>query len=135
MMNLSVSTYYYKPKVSREVRAAEDSDIRDTIEKVHLKLPRSGYRTMLWYVRRQGFKIGESRLRRIMRDNSLQAKIKKKFIKTTDSEHDEMVYPNLLPEMVYPNLLLEMVVDNVNQVSSFFKFGHLTQICRGDFTS
>ena len=106
-MNLSVSTYYYKPKVSREVRAAEDSDIRDTIEKVHLKLPRSGYRTMLWYVRRQGFKIGESRLRRIMRDNSLQAKIKKKFIKTTDSEHDEMVYPNLLPEMV---------VDNVNQV-------------------
>jgi transposase InsO family protein len=106
-MDLSTSTYYYNPKVSREVRATEESEIRDAIEKVHLKLPKSGYRTMLWYVRRQGYKIGESRLRRIMKENNLQAKIKKKFIKTTNSEHDEKVHPNLLPEMA---------VDNVNQV-------------------
>lgn len=107
MMDLSTSTFYYKPKVSREVRAIEESEIRDAIEKVHLKLPKSGYRTMLRYVRRCGFNIGESRLRRIMKENNLQAKIKKKYIKTTNSEHDERVYPNLLPEMV---------VDNVNQV-------------------
>lgn len=106
-MDLSTSTFYYKPKVSREVRAIEESEIRDAIEKVHLKLPKSGYRTMLRYVRRCGFNIGESRLRRIMKENNLQAKIKKKYIKTTNSEHDERVYPNLLPEMV---------VDNVNQV-------------------
>jgi putative transposase len=107
MIGLSTSTYYYKPKVSRELRAIEESQIRDAIEKVHLKLPKSGYRTMLRYLRRQGFSVGEMRLRRIMKENNLQAKIKKKFIKTTDSEHDQKVYPNLLPEMA---------VDNINQV-------------------
>ncbi len=89
MMDLSTSTYYCQPKILREVRAAEESEIRDAIETVHLKLPKSGYRTMLRYVRRQGFKIGESRLRRIMKENNLQAKIKKKFIKTTDSNAHE----------------------------------------------
>lgn len=51
--------------------------------------------------------MGESRLRRVMRDYGLQAKIKKSFINTTDSNHSNKVYPNLLPEMG---------VDGLNQV-------------------
>ncbi len=108
MIGLSASTYYYKPKRDRLARAKEDLDIRAAIEKVREDLPQSGYRTLLHYLSREhGIKIGETRLRRIIGENNLQAKQIKRFVKTTWSEHDELVYPNLLPEMT---------VTDVNQV-------------------
>lgn len=107
MTEISTSTYYYKPKKSRLEKDKQDANIRDAVEKVHLKFPRSGYRTMKHYLYKSGVKVGETRLRRIMKDNNLQAKIKKKFFVTTQSNHGEYIYPNLLPEMG---------VDNINQV-------------------
>ena len=107
MTKLSTSTFYYKPKKPRLAKDEEEANIRDAIEKVHLKFPKSGYRTMKNYLSRLGIKVGECRLRRIMKDNNLQAKIKKKFFVTTQSDHGEYIYPNLLPEMG---------VDNINQL-------------------
>ncbi len=99
MMKLSPSTYYYKPKSSRSLKDKQDADIRDAIEKVQLKFPRSGYRTMKYYLRREDLIVGETRLRRIMKENNLQAKIRKRFFVTTQSNHGEYIYPNLLPEL------------------------------------
>jgi putative transposase len=108
MIGISTSTYYYKPKRDRLARAKEDMDIKSGIEKIREDLPVSGYRTLLRYLSREhGIKLGETRLRRIIRENNLQAKQIKRFVKTTWSEHDELVYPNLLPEMT---------VTDVNQV-------------------
>lgn len=108
MIGISTSTYYYKPKRSRLARAKDDMDIKAAIEKIRGDLPVSGYRTLQRYLRREhGIKVGETRLRRIIRENNLQAKQVKRFVKTTDSDHDEIVYPNLLPEMA---------VTDVNQV-------------------
>jgi putative transposase len=108
MINLSTSTYYYKPKRDRLRRAKEELNIKAAIEKIREDLPVAGYRTLLRYLAREhGIKIGETRLRRIIRENHLQAKQIKRFVKTTWSEHDELVYPNLLPEMS---------VTDVNQV-------------------
>ena len=108
MIGISTSTYYYKPKRSRLERAKEDLDIKSAIEKIREDLPVAGYRTLLRYLDREhGIKIGETKLRRIIRENGLQAKQIKRFVKTTWSEHDELIYPNLLPEMT---------VTDVNQV-------------------
>lgn len=109
MINLSTSTYYYKPKVSRLERASSEADLIDAIGKIREDLgPNTGYRTLQRYLRREnGIVIGERRLRRIIRENGLQAKHVKKFVRTTDSNHDELVHPNLLPEMQ---------VTDVNQV-------------------
>jgi putative transposase len=108
MIGISPSTYYYKPKRDRLARAKEDLDIRVAIEKIREDLPVAGYRTLLRYLKREhGIKVGETRLRRIIEENDLQAKQIKRFVKTTWSEHDELVYPNLLPEMT---------VTDVNQV-------------------
>lgn len=96
-----MSTFYYKPKSqTRLEKSIHDAEIRSAIEMVQVDLPASGYRTMQEYLRREhGIKIGETRLRRIMKENNLQSKIKKKFVLTTMSKHDELVHPNLLPEM------------------------------------
>ncbi len=96
---MSPSTFYYKPTNDRAEREKQDADLRDKIEAVHAELPTAGYRPMQEYLRRQGVRVGERKLRRVMRENGLFAEIKRAFVVTTDSEHDHMVYPNLLPEM------------------------------------
>ncbi len=95
-MNLSSSTLHYKPKVPRELREKSDADLRSEIEKVRMVHKRSGYRTMLHYLQRNGVIIGETKLRRVMGKYDLHGQIKKAFVRTTDSEHGHRVYPNLL---------------------------------------
>lgn len=106
-MGLSMSTFYHDPKISREEKEELDADIRGKIEQVRLEFPSAGYRMLLPNLKRQGIKIGERRLRRIIRQFELQIKRKRRFVKTTDSNHAFTVYPNLLEELT---------VDDVNQV-------------------
>jgi transposase InsO family protein len=97
MIGLSPSTYYYRPVRSREVREREDASLRDAIEAVQADFPRAGYRTVQCYLRRRGRLVGERRIRRVMKQFSLHAEIKRAFVHTTDSKHAHRVYPNRLP--------------------------------------
>lgn len=54
-----------------------------------------------------GLRVNGKRIRRVMRKYDLFRHIKRWFIRTTDSEHE---FP------VYPNLLKDREVTNVNQV-------------------
>ena len=96
-MGLSPSTFYYEPKVKRAERERQDADLRDRVELVQTTHPKSGYRTMLHYLKRSGIHVGERKLRRIMKKYDLHARIKRAFVATTDSKHSHRVYPNLLP--------------------------------------
>lgn len=104
MMKLSSSSFYYKPKVPREVREKRDADLRDEIEKVRMNHPRTGYRTLQRYLARAEVSVGETRLRRVMQKYSLQARIRRAFVITTDSKHDHRVYPNLLRDFTVTDL-------------------------------
>ena len=106
-MGISTSAFYYKPKRDPIERAKREADLRDQIDAVHAEFPRSGYRTMKQYLRRQGVIVSGRRLRRLMKEHGLQALIKRAFVKTTDSNHKLPVYPNLLPGLC---------VDGINQV-------------------
>ena len=107
-MNISTSTYYYKPKKSRAVRDAHDAQLRDEIEAIQADHPCAGYRTVQNYLfRRKGRWHNSKKIRRIMGLYGLQARIKKAFVQTTDSTHG-------LP--VYPNLILGMTVTDVNEL-------------------
>jgi putative transposase len=99
MSALSTSSFYYSPKVPREMREEDDAKFRNLIEKVQEEVPRSGYRTVQQYLQRSGVKIGERKLRRIMGKFGLWAEVKRAFVITTDSEHDYEVYPNLIRGM------------------------------------
>ena len=96
---LPISTYYSDPKVSYAQREEQEADLRDQIEKIRFEFPKTGYRRILEYLNRNNIKIGERKLRRIMCKFNLQLKPKKRFVHTTDSNHDYLVYPNLLPNM------------------------------------
>lgn len=99
MIGLSSSTYYARPKTSREDRERADAKLRDQIEKVQCEYGVStGYRYVLKYLRRSGIVAGERKIRRIMKKYDLQARLKRAFVATTDSNHSHRVYPNLLPQ-------------------------------------
>lgn len=98
-MELSTSTYYADPKVSRAEKEQWEADIRGKIESIRVEMPRDGYRRLLRHLKRSGVDIGERRLRGILTKFKLHIKPKKKFVKTTDSNHDFEVHPNLIEEM------------------------------------
>lgn len=99
MIGLSSSTYYASPKISREDRERADVELRDQIEKVQCEYGvGTGYRYVLKYLRRSGIDAGERKIRRIMKKYDLQARLKRAFVATTDSNHTHRVYPNLLPQ-------------------------------------
>jgi putative transposase len=106
-MNLSSSTYYHDPKVSRAEKEEQDADLRGAIELIRVEFPRTGYRMLLGHLKRRGIKIGERKLRRVIAKFELQIKPKRKFVNTTDSNHNFLIYPNLLEELT---------IDNINQV-------------------
>lgn len=98
-MELSTSTYYADPKVSRAEKEQWEADIRGKIESIRVEMPRDGYRRLLRHLKRSGVNIGERRLRGILSKFKLHIKPKRKFVKTTDSSHDFEVHPNLVEEM------------------------------------
>lgn len=51
---------------------------------------------MVHELRGQGFDVGRRRVARLMRDNDLKARQKRRFTRTTDSNHDHPIAPNLL---------------------------------------
>lgn len=94
-----MSTYYYDPKISRAEKEEQDADLRGKIEEVRVEFPRTGYRPLLQHLKRKGFFIGETRLRRILKKFDLGIKPHKKFVRTTNSDHHHEVYPNLIHGM------------------------------------
>jgi putative transposase len=60
---------------------------------------RYGYRRVTMELRRRGMAINHKRVLRIMRDDNLLAIRDRKFILTTDSQHDHEVYFNLAARM------------------------------------
>jgi transposase InsO family protein len=110
-MEISVSTYHYKPKVDRKQRAMDETAVCDMIEKIRLTHHTCGYRTLMPYLKQEGLLIGETRLRRIMRENSLQAKVRRAFTRTTNSNHGYRYFPNLIRGKEVRNLNQVWVAD------------------------
>lgn len=98
-MNLSESTYYSDSQVSRLERDEADADIRGKVEQIRVEFPRTGYRMLLGHLKRAGVKIGERRLRGILKKFELQFRHKRKFVVTTDSNHNHEIHPNLIEEL------------------------------------
>ena len=100
-MGISTSAYYYKPRLSLEERQKQDADLRDKIEAIHIVFPRAGYRVIYHHFLRQGERINKKRILRVMKEYGLKPLLTKAFkTKTTDSNHDYKVYPNLMKDKV-----------------------------------
>lgn len=107
MLNLSLSSYYYKSKEQVLSEAKEENDLQDHIEQIALEFPRYGYRRITHQLKREGVAVNHKRVLRVMRESSLLVVAKKKWVKTTDSNHR---YP------IYSNLVKDFILTGINQI-------------------
>lgn len=95
-MGLARSTYNYRSGQKSMAAEKEEADLRDRIEQIVVEFARYGYRRVTYQLRREGWEVNHKRVARIMREQSLQCQVKRRWVKTTDSDHGYRIYPNLL---------------------------------------
>lgn len=106
-MRLAQSSFYYKAKAESPERLKAEADLRDKIEAICLEFPRYGYRRVTKQLQYEGCVVNHKKILRLMRDSDLLCRVKRKWVKTTDSRHG---FPR------YPNLIKGMVINRLNQV-------------------
>ena len=112
-VGVSRSTLYRS--VFSSVQAAnqtgDDLELRDAIQKIALEMRSYGYRPVTKELHRQGLKANHKRVLRLMREDNLLCLRLKAFVRTTDSEHDHRIYPNLAKKIVLSNINQLWVAD------------------------
>jgi len=101
-MGIGRSTFYDMPdtRASDAIIVAEMKTICDEFEAY-------GYRRVDAELRHRGFVVNTKKIRRLMREHALNPKQRRRFIATTDSDHNHPIFPNLAKSMTLdgPNQL------------------------------
>ena len=84
-MNLSRSSFYYKPKGNGPERMKAEADLRDRIEAICLEFPRYGYRRITHELRYRGCHVNHKKVLWLIRKSDLLCRVKRRWVKTTDS--------------------------------------------------
>jgi len=75
-------------------------ELREAIQEIALEMPAYGYRRVSRELRRRGWGVNRKRVLRLMRQDNLLCLRKKKWVRTTDSNHALPIYPNLASELL-----------------------------------
>jgi putative transposase len=89
-MGLSRSTYYDAPAVK-----ADDAEIVAAMTAICDEFEAYGYRRVDAELRHRGMIVNSKKIRRLMRERDLQPKRRRRFVATTDSDHDCPIFPDL----------------------------------------
>jgi len=95
-MNIARSTFYRRRKTRNPDRMKSEADLIDRIETICLEFPRYGYRRVTEQLKRDRWLVNHKRVLRLMRESDLLCQVKRRWTKTTDSQHGFPRYPNLI---------------------------------------
>jgi len=88
-----------------------DLDLRDEIQRIALEWPCYGWRRVKKELGRRGWAVNHKRVRRLMREDNLLCLRRRKFVVTTDSNHDLPVHPNLAADLALTGINQLWVAD------------------------
>ena len=84
-----------------------EADLRGKIEAICLEFTRYGYRRVTHELKHQGYHVNHKKVLRLMRESDLLCRVKRKWVKTTNSRHR---FPR------HRNLVKGEVISRLNQV-------------------
>jgi transposase InsO family protein len=96
-----------QPSTSNE----DELELRSQIQTIALEMRAYGYRPITAELHRRGVKVNHKRVLRLLREDNLLCLRQRAFVRTTDSRHNLMVYPNLTRELVLSNINQLWVAD------------------------
>lgn len=102
---------YYRWQGKKEPDRTEEMELRHVIQAIALEMPAYGYPRMTEELQHRGWKVNHKRVQRLMREDNLLCLRKKKWVRTTDSNHSLPIYPNLAPKMVLTGMNQLWVAD------------------------
>ena len=109
MATVSRASFYrhWEKKAPTEAEMA----LREAIQRLAVGHRFYGYRRIANLVQREGYEVGTKKVRRLMKEDNLLAVRRRKFVATTDSDHDFVVYPNLAEQLIVSDVNQLWVVD------------------------
>jgi putative transposase len=99
-MSLTPSSYYYRAKPRSAEAEAREARLVLRIRETCAEFPRYGYRRVTAQLRAGGERVNHKRVSRIMREQDLQVRPRRRFVVTTDSGHDGPIFPDLAKDTV-----------------------------------
>ena len=108
-MEISRAGYYRF--IQPVAEQAEEMELRDAIQKLAVEMPAYGYRRITAALRRAGWVVNHKRVLRLMRADNLLCLRRRAFVRTTDSDHQLRVYPNLARDLKVSGLNQLWVAD------------------------
>ena len=99
-MSLAPSTYYYRPKPRSAEAVAAEAELVGRIRAICAEFPRYGYRRVTAQLKAEGRRVNHKRVSRIMGEQDLRVRLKRRFVVTTDSDHDGPILPNLAKDVL-----------------------------------
>ncbi len=106
VLGLARSSYYYEPH-----SAPDDELLVEAIEQILLRWPFYGYRRVLAQLQRQQWAVGETRVRRLLKQLNHSCNVGRVRVQTTDSRHTGHRFPNRLTGVTLTQLDQAWVAD------------------------
>ncbi|MEH2474476.1 putative transposase [Nitrobacteraceae bacterium AZCC 2161] len=88
-MRMARSTFYDQP-----IRPADDTAIVAAMAGICDEFEHYGWRRVQAALKQQGVVVNHKKVRRLMRERDLQPRMRRRFTTTTDSDHDQPIFPN-----------------------------------------
>ena len=95
-MGLARSTYYDEP-ASQPI---EEARLVERIKEICAEWPCYGYRRVTAELGATGHPVNHKKVMRLMQEHGLTVRPRRRFVATTDSDHDGPIFPNLAKEVV-----------------------------------
>jgi putative transposase len=99
-VSLAPSSYYYRPRPKSAEAVAEEARLVARIRAICAEFPRYGYRRVTAQLKAEGRRVNHKRVSRIMGEQDLRVRPRRRFVVTTDSDHDGPIFPDLAKDMV-----------------------------------
>lgn len=94
-MGISRSTYYETP-----LSGLDDTAIVEAIARICDEFEHYGWRRVQAALRHQGLLVNHKKVKRLMREHHLQPRMRRRYVATTNSDHDQPIFRNLAKEKV-----------------------------------
>ena len=119
VLGVSRSGYYAWSRRPAPARATSDAHLKVQIAAAHQK-SRSTYGSPRVHaeLRGKGVRVGKKRVERLMREEGLQARRKRRFRRTTDSNHTHPIAPNVLERQFTVEAPNKVWVTDVTYIST-----------------
>jgi putative transposase len=103
-VGLSRSTIFRHLHSPNASSSPNDVALRGQIQSVALEMRSSGYRPITEELHRRGVKVNHKRVLRLLGEDNLLCLRRRAFVRTTDSNHSLLVYPNLARGLLLANI-------------------------------